>query len=104
MEAVDPDEDDEIGGYGIAGGVDGGLFAVVEETGELQFREAPDYEDPADVESAEPAERSSRQRIHRGGRGDGAEKERGSGRGSRAIRVRVTDEEEPPEITSAWSV
>ena len=54
LEAVDPDEGDGIGGYGIAGGADGGLFAVVEETGELQFREAPDYEAPADVASAEP--------------------------------------------------
>ena len=44
------DGDDEIGGYGIAGGADGGLFAVVAETGELMFREAPDYETPGDVE------------------------------------------------------
>ena len=45
LEAVDPDKQDEITEYGIAGGADGGLFAVVEETGELMFREAPDYED-----------------------------------------------------------
>ena len=55
LEAVDPDEGDQITGYGIAGGADGALFAVVGETGELMFREAPDYEDPSDVESAEPA-------------------------------------------------
>ena len=35
LEAVDPDEGDEVTGYGIAGGADGALFAVVEETGEL---------------------------------------------------------------------
>ena len=52
LEAVDPDEGDEIEGYGIAGGADGELFAVVEETGELLFREAPDYEVPGDVEPA----------------------------------------------------
>ena len=52
IEAVDGD--DEIGGYGIAGGADGGLFAVVEETGELMFREAPDYENPGDVASDDP--------------------------------------------------
>ena len=52
VEAVDGD--DEIGGYGIAGGVDGGLFTVVEETGELLFREAPDYETPGDVASDDP--------------------------------------------------
>ena len=28
LEAVDPDEGDGIEGYGIAGGADGGLFAV----------------------------------------------------------------------------
>ena len=50
IEAVDGD--DEIEGYGIAGGADGGLFAVEAETGELMFRQAPDYEDPGDVEPA----------------------------------------------------
>ena len=97
LEAVDGD--DEIGGYGVAGGADGGLFAVVEETGELMFREAPDYEDPSDVESAEPASGAADNEYIvvvevRSGEG---ERER---RGSRAIRVRVSDEEEPPEITS----
>ena len=97
LEAVDGD--DEIEGYGIAGGADGGLFAVVEETGELMFREAPDYEDPSDVESAEPASGAADNEYIvvvevRSGEG---ERER---RGRRAIRVRVSDEEEPPEITS----
>ena len=97
IEAVDGD--DEIGGYGIAGGADGGLFAVEAETGELLFREAPDYEDPSDVESAEPASGAADNEYIvvvevRSGEG---ERER---RGRRAIRVRVSDEEEPPEITS----
>ena len=99
LEAVDPDAEDEIGGYGIAGGADGALFAVVEETGELMFREAPDYEGPSDVESAEPASGAADNEYIvvvevRSGEG---ERER---KGSRAIRVRVADEEEPPEITS----
>ncbi len=97
LEAVDGD--DEIGGYGIAGGADGGLFEVVEETGELMFREAPDYETPGDVESAEPQSGAADNEYIvvvevRSGEG---ERER---KGSRAIRVRVSDEEEPPEITS----
>ena len=97
IEAVDGD--DEIGGYGIAGGADGGLFAVEAETGELSFRQAPDYEDPLDVESAEPASGAADNEYIvvvevRSGEG---ERER---KGSRAIRVRVSDEEEPPEITS----
>ena len=55
LEAVDWDEEDEVVGYAIAGGVDGTLFGIVEKTGELSFREAPDYENPADVESEDPA-------------------------------------------------
>ena len=99
LEAVDSDEGDEIAGYGIAGGADGALFAVVEETGELQFREAPDYEAPGDVESAEPESGAGDNEyvvVVEVWSGEG-ERER---KGERAIRVRVTDEEEPPEITS----
>ena len=100
LEAVDQDKQDEITGYGIAGGADGGLFAVVEETGELMFREAPDYEDPSDVESAEPASGAADNEYIvvvevRSGEG---ERER---KGSRAIRVRVSDEEEPPGAPAA---
>ena len=99
LEAVDPDEGDGIEGYGITGGADAALFAVVEETGELRFREVPDYEAPSDVESAEPESGAGDNEYVvvvevRSGEG---ERER---RGSRAIRVRVSDEEEPPEITS----
>ena len=99
LEAVDPDEGDGIEGYGIAGGADGVLFAVDEETGELMFGEAPDYENPSDVESAEPASGAADNEyivVVEVSSGEG-ERER---RGSRAIRVRVSDEEEPPEITS----
>ena len=91
IEAVDGD--DEIGGYGIAGGADGGLFAV--EAGELMFREAPDYEDPGDVASDDPQSGAGDNEyivVVEVGSGEG-ERER---RGSRAIRVRVSDEEEPP--------
>ena len=99
LEAVDPDKEDEVTGYGIAGGTDGALFAVDEETGELRFREAPDYENPSDVESAEPAGGAADNEYIvmvevRSGEG---ERER---KGERAIRVWVSDEEEPPEITS----
>ena len=99
LQAVDPDEGDGIEGYGIAGGADASLFVIEAETGELRFREAPDYENPGDVESEEPAS----------GAGDNeyivvVEVRSGEGKrerkGSRAVRVRVSDEEEPPEITS----
>ena len=69
LEAVDPDEGDEITEYGIAGGADGGLFAVESETGELQFREAPDYEAPSDVESADPQSGAGDKRVRGGSRG-----------------------------------
>ena len=87
VEAVDGD--DEIGGYGIAGGADGGMFAVEAETGELMFREAPDYEDPGDVVSDEPQSGAGDNEYIvvvevRSGEG---ERER---KGSRAIRVRVS--------------
>ena len=55
VEAVDWDEEDEVTGYAITGGADGAQFAIEEETGELSFTEAPDYENPADVESEERA-------------------------------------------------
>ena len=100
LEAVDQDKQDEITEYGIAGGADGGLFAVEAETGELMFREAPDYEDPSDVESEEPASGAADNEYIvvvevRSGEG---ERER---KGRRAIRVRVSDEEEPPGAPGA---
>ena len=96
LEAVDGD--DEIGGYGIAGGADGALFAV--EAGELLFREAPDYETPGDVASDDPQSGAGDNEYIvvvevRSGEG---ERER---KGSRAIRVRVSDEEEPPGAPGA---
>ena len=97
LEAVDQDKQDEITEYGIVGGADGGLFAV--EAGELLFREAPDYETPGDVASDDPQSGAADNEYIvvvevRSGEG---ERER---KGSRAIRVRVADEEEPPEITA----
>ena len=97
---MDGDEGDEIEGYAIAGGADGALFEVVAETGELSFREAPDYENPSDVESGEPESGAGDNEYIvvvevRSGEG---ERER---RGSRAIRVRVSDEEEPPGAPGA---
>ena len=103
LEAVDPDEGDEIAGYGIAGGADGALFAVDEGTGELRFGEAPDYENPGDVESVEPLSEAGDNEyvvVVEVWSGEG-ERER---KGQRAIRVRVTDEEEPPEAPAAPEV
>ena len=100
LEAVDPDKQDEITEYGIAGGADGGLFAVVEETGELSFRQPPDYENPGDVESSDPQSAAGDNEYIEVVEASSGEGERQRKR-SRAIRVRVTDEEEPPEIIGA---
>ena len=92
LEAVDWDEEDEITGYGIAGGADEALFAIEAETGELSFREAPDYENPADVESEDPQSGAADNEYMvvvevRSGEG---ERERTREQG---IRVQVTDVE-----------
>ncbi len=92
LAAVDWDEGDEVTGYGIVGGADGGLFSIVAETGELNFKEAPDYENPGDVASEDPhSEAADNEYV--------LVVEVTSGEGERkrtteqAIRVRVTDAE-----------
>ena len=92
LEAVDWDEEDAITGYGITGGADGTLFAIEAETGELSFRQAPDYENPGDVESEDPQSGAADNEYMvvvevRSGEG---ERER---RREQAIRVRVRDVE-----------
>ena len=90
--AVDWDEEDEVTGYGIAGGADQTLFAIEADTGELSFTEAPDYENPGDVESEDPASPAADNEyilVVEVTSGDG-DRERTS---EQAIRVRVTDVE-----------
>ena len=92
LEAVDWDEEDEVTGYGIAGGADGGLFTVEAETGELSFREAPDFENPGDVASGDPESGAGDNEyivVVEVTSGEG-ERERTS---EQAIHVRVTDQE-----------
>ncbi len=54
VSANDGDSDDSITGYAITGGADQEQFEITEEGG-LRFKAAPNYEVPADVESADPA-------------------------------------------------
>ena len=87
-------------GWAIVGGADRFQFSIAPDTGELSFREAPDYEDPTDVGSSDPV--------------SGAEDnqyvvtvEVTSGAGAReltaeqTLTVRVKDEREPPEVPEA---
>ena len=92
LEAVDWDAEDEVTGYGIAGGADGGLFTVEAETGELSFRQAPDYENPGDVESEEPASPAGDNEYVVVVEVTSGEGERERSR-EQAIRVRVRDQE-----------
>ena len=92
LEAVDWDEEDEVTGYAITGGADGGLFTVEAETGELSFREAPDFENPADVESGDPASEAGDNEYIVVVEVTSGEGERERSR-EQAIRVRVTDVE-----------
>ena len=103
LQAADPDEGDAVGGYGIAGGADGALFTVVEGTGELRFKEAPDYERPGDVESGDPQSPAADNEYvvvveARSGEGERQRQVRGT------VRVRVSDEEEPPGAPEAPEV
>ena len=100
LAARDSDPGDEVTGWAIVGGADRFQFSVAPDTGELSFREAPDYEDPTDVGSSDPV--------------SGAEDnqyvvavEVTSGAGARELTaeqtftIRVTDEREPPGVPEA---
>ena len=50
LAARDTDAGDEVTGWAIVGGVDQSRFAITSDTGELSFREAPDYEDPGQTD------------------------------------------------------
>ena len=100
LAARDSDAGDEVTGWAIVGGADQSRFSIASDTGELSFRDPPDYEDPTDVGSSDPV--------------SGAEDnqyvvavEVTSGAGARELEaeqtftIRVTDEREPPEVPEA---
>ena len=100
LAARDTDAGDEVTGWAIVGGADRFQFSIAPDTGELSFRDPPDYEDPTDVGSSDPV--------------SGAEDnqyvvavEVTSGAGAReltaeqTLTIRVTDEREPPEVPEA---
>ena len=92
LEAMDWDEEDEVTGYRVSGGVDGALFAIEENRGELSFMEAPDYENPGDVESEDPASPAADNEYILVVEVTSGEGNRERTRGQ-AIRVRVIDVE-----------
>ena len=100
LAARDTDPGDEVTGWAIVGGADRFQFSIAPDTGELSFREAPDYESSADAASTDPVS----------GAGDNAylvTVEVTSGAGSRELEaeqtftISVTDEREPPGVPEA---
>ena len=55
VSATDDDTDDDIESFGIVAAADGSQFDIDDQTGVLTFKEAPNYEAPADVLVADPS-------------------------------------------------
>ena len=77
IEAVDPDEADEIEGYGIAGGADGGLFAVGGDGG-ADVPGGAGLRGSFGCGERGTGKRSSRQRIHCSGGGQERRRRKGA--------------------------
>ena len=88
LAARDSDPGDEVTGWAIVGGADRFQFSIAPDTGELSFREVPDFEAPGDNQYAVRVEVTS-------------------GAGARELTVEktftisVTDEREPPGVPEA---
>ena len=95
LAARDTDAGDEVTGWAIAGGADQGQFAITSDTGELSFREAPDYEMPVDLASPVGDNEYVVEVSVRSGAG-ARELE-----AEQTLTVRVTDEPEPPGVPDA---
>ena len=88
LAARDTDPGDEVTGWALVGGADQSRFSIASDTGELSFREAPDYEAPGDNQYAVRVEVRSGAVVRE------LEAEQ-------TLTVRVTDEREPPEVPEA---
>ena len=86
--ARDTDAGDEVTGWEIVGGADQSEFSIASDTGELSFRDAPDFEGPGDNEYLVTVEVTS---------GAGARELEAE----QTFTIRVTDEREPPGVPEA---
>ena len=91
LAARDTDAGDEVTGWAIVGGADRSEFSIAPDTGELSFREAPDYEAPGDNQYVVRVEVTS----------GAAARELTA---EQTLAVRVTDEREPPEVPEAPAI
>ena len=102
--ATDDDASDSITGYAITGGADQALFSIDAGTGDLTFASAPNFEDPADVASTDPANDAGNNAYivevtATGGAGDRAQTV------AQTLTVTVTDDEtEAPSAPSAPTI
>ena len=100
LAARDTDAGDEVTGWAIVGGADRFQFSIAPDTGELSFRDPPDYEDPTDVGSSDPVSGAEDNQY-------AVRVEVKSGAGARELEaeqtftISVTDEREPPEVPEA---
>ena len=85
LAARDSDPGDEVTGWAMVGGADRFQFSIAPDTGELSFREAPDYEAPGDNQYVVTVEVTS---------GAGARELTAE----QTFTIRVTDEREPPGV------
>ena len=88
LAARDTDPGDEVTGWEIVGGADQSEFSIASDTGELSFRDPPDFEAPGDNEYVVTVEVRS---------GAGARELEAE----QTFTIRVTDEREPPEVPEA---
>ena len=91
LAARDTDAGDEVTGWEIVGGTDQSEFSIASDTGELSFRDPPDFEAPGDNEYVVTVEVTS---------GAGARELEAE----QTLTVRVADEQEPPEVPEAPAI
>ena len=91
LAARDTDPGDEVTGWAVVGGADRFQFSIAPDTGELSFRDPPDYEAPRDNQYLVRVEVTS---------GAGAREMTAA----QTLAVRVTDEREPPEVPDAPAI
>ena len=85
LAARDTDAGDEVTGWEIVGGADQSEFSIASDTGELSFRDPPDFEGPGDNEYVVTVEVTS---------GAGARELEAE----QTFTISVTDEREPPDV------
>ena len=85
LAARDTDAGDEVTGWEIVGGADQSEFSIASDTGELSFRDPPDFEGPGDNQYVVTVEVTS---------GAGARELEAE----QTFTISVTDEREPPDV------